>query len=187
MMKIGIVSKYPHVFALALAHTLKQGGSVNVKTNVYDGLLFESGANQEQGGIVFNTDEPCDYEISINGEDSCDILICHSRSVYRDFSEQNTSIPVKGADVILVVEHLLPGVRFGRRFITSACRLPAAADCFEYILEEKDLLADCHFGMKPDFSLDKLSKSYRTMLLDLYNRLHGTSYTRIKQIRKGAS
>lgn len=188
-MKIGIVSNYPHVFALALAHTLKLGGSVNMKTDLYDGLLFASGTRQERDGVLFNADEACDYDIVVNEESPCDFWIFHFRPVYRELVRMTgTPFPSGGANVILAAEYIAPDLRYGRKFFAAACHLPASADCFECVLEEKDFLTDCYFGMKADFSLDRLSKNYRTMLLDIYNRLHDTSYTRLKQIQvKGVS
>lgn len=183
-MKIGITSNYPHVFTLALAHTLKQGGSVNVRTDIYDGLLFGSGAGQERDGILFNADGTCDYSIEVNGDSPCDFRIFHFRPVYRELIRMEEVIHRSGEEhTILAAEFAIPDLRYGHKLFTSVCHLPGSTEYFEAVLEEKDLLADCYFGMSPEFSLDRLSKGYRTMLLGIYNRIHGTSYTRIKQIR----
>lgn len=187
-MRIGITSNYPHVFVLGLAHMLKLSGSVNIKTDgLYSDLLFEgSDMEQERDGVFFNTTEPCDYELVINDEESCDYRIIHFRPIYRELLNISSTNPIFKEDdehIILVAELLSSDMRYGKKFFTGTYDLSSHVKYFESILEGKDLTTDYYLGMRPAFSLDKTSKTYQSMLLNVYNALHQTGHTKIKQIK----
>lgn len=187
-MKIGITSNYPYVFVLSLAHILKLSGSVNIKTDgLYKELLFDgSDMEQERDGIFFNVTEPCDYELIVNGRDSCDYRIIHFRPIYRELlniSRNNPTFSEDDKHIVLAAELFSSDMRYGKKFFAETYNLPNHVKYFESILEEKDLTTDYYFGMRPVFALDRTSKAYQSMLLNIYNVLHQTDYTKIKQIK----
>lgn len=187
-MRIGITSNYPHVFTLALAQILKLSGTVNIVTDgLYSELLFEGpDKEQERDGIFFNTTEPCDYELIVDTDELCDWRIIHFRPIYRELLKISEEIPAFKEDnehIILAAELISSDMRYGKKFFFSTYDLPNHTKYSECVLENRDLSTDYYLGMKPVFSLEKTSKPYQSMLLDIYNALHQTTHTRLKQIK----
>lgn len=185
-MKIGVSSNYPYVFVLSLAHILKLSGTVNVITNgLYNNLLFEgTDDDQERDGIFFNSKNVCDYELITNNAEPCDYTIIHFRPIYRELeSLAKQTLPENKETVILAAELISSELHYGKKLFLSLTELPQNTKYTETVLDEKDLLLDYYFGMRPEFSLDKCSKNYQAMLLDIYNSIMGTTHTKIKQIK----
>lgn len=186
-MRIGISSNYPHVFVLSLAHLLKLSGTVNVISDgLYADLLFDGDDDgQVRDDIFFNSKLSHDYELIVNKADTCDYQIIHFRPIFRELSTlAKMNLPENKDTVILAAELLSSELRYGKKLFLSYADLPFSTKYTEAILEEKDLLLDYYFGMRPGFSIDKCSKGYQSMLLSIYNMIKNTSYTKIKQIKQ---
>ena len=147
---------------------------------LYDNLLFDGDdKDQERDGVLFNSDELCDYELEINPEEPCDISLYYSRPYYRELKAAQKA----NENGFLIVEVPALDLKYGKRLVMSEYGI-SPEKYIEFTPEEKDIIADYHLGVKPNFSLDKISKTYHRVLLDVYNAIHGTSFTKIKQIAK---
>lgn len=191
-MKLNIISEHPHQFALALASMLRLAGTVNVLTDgEYSRLLFDgTDEGQERDGICFNAKGEFDYEISLHpNARECDYRIMVVRPVYLELLRMGRGLVESAAFMepmgrnIIVMEQVPVGLKFGHKLAASSLGLPPDTEHYEIPLDEHDLLAECCFGMDTSFSHEKLSKGYQAVLLTVYNSLHGSSYTKLKQLK----
>lgn len=187
-MRIGIKSNHPHIVTLGLAHILKNYGSVNIISNgLYgNGLLFleEDDKEQERDGIFFNSSVACEYELVVNEDTSCDMYLFHLLPSYRELKPYPEEF--SQTKNIILIENPPVDVGLRKKFILSKAGLPENDNTIVFTPEEKDIVCDYRFGIQLTFSLDKLSKTYQRILLEVFNLIHGTSFSKIKQIKNEA-
>ena len=192
-MNIKISSPYPEFFTIALASILKLAGSVNIITNgEYTQLLFDGADyDQERNGIYFNASgTDFDYQLVLTDEIPCEYHILYTHPRHRDLVKLQALLPEsplvedqEKSKYIVVTDQMSSYLKFGYKYILSVLNVPQTTTHYEIPLDEHDLVADFTFGMNLTITKDKLSKTYQNVLLQIFNVINNTSYTKLKQIK----